>query len=88
MVANRDVNEARMLRERERGQRCEDENENETKVIVEAENETNTMRMRPRPVKQSSYLNVRQNIAVGTSWFFLLGLQINRVNATINAIND
>ena len=34
-VTARDVNEARMLqeRERERGQRCEDENENETKVI-------------------------------------------------------
>jgi len=32
---NRDVNEAKMLqeRERERGQRCEDENENETKII-------------------------------------------------------
>jgi len=31
----RDVNEARMLRERarERRQRCEDENENETKII-------------------------------------------------------
>ena len=31
LVSIRDVNEARMLRERERGQRCE--NKNETKII-------------------------------------------------------
>jgi len=65
-TAARDVNEARMLRERERGQRCEDENE--TKIIFrgrereqhyENENETSETAVTPGIVRKRCILDTK-----------------------------